>query len=161
MARFSRLGSFSERHINRNGLRNHLDSSRTPGFHEPARRFRTPNLELNDSSYPLLEIENMNLPSPLEGKKDIIPKLETKWVDCDPKSNTQTSCSICLNKIKPKDGKVEIPDIKCSHKFHFICLDHWVKNNKRTCPNCRVDLFKGGENGKMENIMEIDVEESP
>ncbi|GMJ02874.1 hypothetical protein HRI_003956600 [Hibiscus trionum] len=46
-------------------------------------------------------------------------------------------CAICLCKIDEDD---EIPELRCDHLFHKVCLDRWAGYRRFTCPICRVSL---------------------
>ncbi|GMJ10469.1 hypothetical protein HRI_004716100 [Hibiscus trionum] len=46
-------------------------------------------------------------------------------------------CAICLCKIDEDD---EIPELRCDHLFHKVCLDRWVGYRRSTCPICRTSL---------------------
>ncbi|KAE8731484.1 putative E3 ubiquitin-protein ligase XERICO [Hibiscus syriacus] len=46
-------------------------------------------------------------------------------------------CAICLCKIDEDD---EIPELRCDHLFHKVCLDRWVGYRRSTCPICRSSL---------------------
>ncbi|XP_051122164.1 putative RING-H2 finger protein ATL53 [Andrographis paniculata] len=51
--------------------------------------------------------------------------------DCD------DDCSVCLCKIDESDEMRELP---CSHVFHRVCLDRWLRCGHATCPLCRSNL---------------------
>ena len=53
----------------------------------------------------------------------------------DFKRRSNEICSICQNYILDKNLTIT----KCSHKFHFNCLDKWQKKNN-SCPLCRKNL---------------------
>jgi len=46
----------------------------------------------------------------------------------------QTTCTICLKKIKPEDETINCPD--CNTSFHFGHFAEWVRQ-KGTCPICK------------------------
>lgn len=48
----------------------------------------------------------------------------------------QEICSICLETIASK-SKIKTT---CCHLFHTKCLTEWVRQDKDTCPNCRISL---------------------
>lgn len=50
--------------------------------------------------------------------------------DCD-----ENICSICIDSIDEKFYKT-----KCNHKFHFSCLENWLKKSNQ-CPNCRETIL--------------------
>lgn len=41
-------------------------------------------------------------------------------------------CAICLNIISYK----KLKKLSCNHKFHWRCIDRWIKINS-SCPVCR------------------------
>ena len=45
-------------------------------------------------------------------------------------------CSICLENFMKKDKKILL---NCSHEFHKKCLQEWLNKNN-TCPLCRINL---------------------
>jgi RING finger family protein len=47
-----------------------------------------------------------------------------------------SSCAACLEDFIPGKNVIKIG---CNHLFHRGCLENWLKN-KRTCPNCRVEI---------------------
>ncbi|KAG4214028.1 hypothetical protein ERO13_A01G095900v2 [Gossypium hirsutum] len=49
----------------------------------------------------------------------------------------EVECAICLCKIDEDD---EIPELRCDHVFHKVCLDRWVGYRRSTCPLCRTSL---------------------
>lgn len=46
-------------------------------------------------------------------------------------------CCVCLSRLKAKD---EIRVLPCSHKFHKICVNRWLKGRHKTCPLCRFSM---------------------
>lgn len=46
-------------------------------------------------------------------------------------------CSICLDDDNNKNRKRKL---NCGHKFHFTCIEYWLKNYKR-CPLCNQDAL--------------------
>jgi len=46
-------------------------------------------------------------------------------------------CCVCLSRLKARD---EIRVLPCSHKFHKICVNRWLKGHHKTCPLCRFSL---------------------
>ncbi|KAL3830084.1 hypothetical protein ACJIZ3_018886 [Penstemon smallii] len=54
--------------------------------------------------------------------------------------NCDTSCAVCLNKLKKKTQVWELRN--CSHVFHKHCLEKWLAyDNRLTCPLCRASLL--------------------
>lgn len=51
---------------------------------------------------------------------------------------SNSSCSICIEKFKEGDTAISLP---CHHKFHQKCLKPWFKDSV-CCPNCRLDIKK-------------------
>mgnify|MGYP002814414032 CR=1 FL=1 len=47
-----------------------------------------------------------------------------------------TDCSICLEKYRTR---ITIVELQCSHNFHRMCIDKWIKNNS-SCPYCRKNI---------------------
>ncbi|KAL1561946.1 RING-H2 finger protein ATL80-like [Salvia divinorum] len=47
------------------------------------------------------------------------------------------SCTICLDEYAAGERRATITD--CSHRFHTVCLEKWIKINS-TCPLCRHHL---------------------
>lgn len=55
------------------------------------------------------------------------------------KYENQPLCPICNeNFIKNEENLIQLP--RCSHLFHWNCLDIWLKK-KPNCPICRLDVF--------------------
>lgn len=48
-------------------------------------------------------------------------------------ANPEKICSICLEPVSTKDDNASLG---CHHKFHFTCIQYWLKK-KSTCPVCR------------------------
>ncbi|KAI9314403.1 hypothetical protein BX666DRAFT_2029281 [Dichotomocladium elegans] len=46
----------------------------------------------------------------------------------------QDECAVCLEEFKP-DDLVRL--LRCSHPFHQICIDRWLRNMDISCPVCR------------------------
>ncbi|KAL9276705.1 hypothetical protein ACSQ67_025718 [Phaseolus vulgaris] len=51
--------------------------------------------------------------------------------------NEDCWCCVCLSRLKARD---EIRVLPCSHKFHKICVNRWLKGHHKTCPLCRFSL---------------------
>ncbi|RDX70493.1 RING finger protein 44, partial [Mucuna pruriens] len=51
--------------------------------------------------------------------------------------NEDSWCCVCLSRLKAKD---EIRVLPCSHKFHKICVNRWLKGRHKTCPLCRFSM---------------------
>ncbi|KAK7367259.1 hypothetical protein VNO80_09268 [Phaseolus coccineus] len=51
--------------------------------------------------------------------------------------NEDCWCCVCLSSLKARD---EIRVLPCSHKFHKICVNRWLKGHHKTCPLCRFSL---------------------
>ncbi|KAJ0975413.1 hypothetical protein J5N97_017378 [Dioscorea zingiberensis] len=47
-------------------------------------------------------------------------------------------CVICLSSISRRE---EVHELRCDHNFHKSCMKRWLKNQGRTCPLCRDNLF--------------------
>ena len=50
--------------------------------------------------------------------------------------HTKLECSICIEKLKPKETLVLL---ECSHHFHESCVLKWFES-KNSCPLCRYPL---------------------
>jgi len=48
-------------------------------------------------------------------------------------ASVEKICSICLEPVSTKDDNASLG---CHHKFHFTCIQYWLKK-KSTCPVCR------------------------
>ena len=57
-------------------------------------------------------------------------------------------CTICLENIKLNQ---DINILKCSHIFHYKCIENLVDHNFNSCPNCRCDLKTGEKQPKNPN----------
>ncbi|TKY70306.1 goliath protein [Spatholobus suberectus] len=51
--------------------------------------------------------------------------------------NEDCWCCVCLSRLKAED---EIRVLPCSHKFHKICVNRWLKGRHKTCPLCRFSM---------------------
>ncbi|KAL1315749.1 hypothetical protein AAHE18_15G008500 [Arachis hypogaea] len=49
-----------------------------------------------------------------------------------------TDCSVCLSEFQDGESIRLLP--KCSHAFHILCIDTWLKSHSN-CPLCRATLF--------------------
>ncbi|KAL2246632.1 E3 ubiquitin-protein ligase RING1-like isoform X2 [Sesamum indicum] len=47
-------------------------------------------------------------------------------------------CSICLNEFQENESLRLLP--KCSHAFHVLCIDTWLRSHKN-CPVCRAPIL--------------------
>ncbi|BAT99946.1 hypothetical protein LR48_Vigan499s004500 [Vigna angularis] len=56
---------------------------------------------------------------------------------CISNLNEDCWCCVCLSRLKARD---EIRVLPCSHKFHKICVNRWLKGHHKTCPLCRFSL---------------------
>ena len=56
-------------------------------------------------------------------------------MNCFSKKNKLLKCSICLD-----DNSLRKRKLNCGHKFHFNCIEQWLKNNKR-CPLCNKEAL--------------------
>eukprot|EP01056_Protomagalhaensia_sp_Gyna25_P000903 Protomagalhaensia_sp_Gyna_25__902@NODE_1434_length_1839_cov_33_141667_g1158_i0_p1_GENE_NODE_1434_length_1839_cov_33_141667_g1158_i0NODE_1434_length_1839_cov_33_141667_g1158_i0_p1_ORF_typecomplete_len194_score15_29zfRING_2/PF13639_6/9_6e02zfRING_2/PF13639_6/5_6e16zfRING_11/PF17123_5/6_1e03zfRING_11/PF17123_5/1_6e10zfRING_11/PF17123_5/1_5e03zfC3HC4_2/PF13923_6/8_3e02zfC3HC4_2/PF13923_6/7_3e09zfRING_5/PF14634_6/8_7e02zfRING_5/PF14634_6/9_9e09zfC3HC4/PF00097_25/2_9e03zfC3HC4/PF00097_25/2_1e08zfrbx1/ len=46
-------------------------------------------------------------------------------------------CAICLEDFRSRDVLRSLP---CSHQFHVMCIDPWLRDPSSRCPICRFDL---------------------
>ncbi|CAK8540041.1 unnamed protein product [Lathyrus sativus] len=46
-------------------------------------------------------------------------------------------CCVCLSMLNNKD---EIRVLPCSHEFHKVCVNSWLKGHHKTCPLCRFSM---------------------
>nr|AKB91469.1 RING-H2 [Pisum sativum] len=53
------------------------------------------------------------------------------------KSNDAGLCCVCLSMLNNKD---EIRVLPCSHEFHKVCVNSWLKGHHKTCPLCRFSM---------------------
>ncbi|KAL6982876.1 RING-H2 finger protein atl52 [Sarracenia purpurea var. burkii] len=49
-----------------------------------------------------------------------------------------TDCSVCLSEFEEDDNLRLLP--KCTHAFHVICIDTWLKSHSN-CPLCRANVI--------------------
>ncbi|CAM6049783.1 unnamed protein product [Sphagnum compactum] len=54
-------------------------------------------------------------------------------------SGEDAECCICLS---PYDDGVELREIPCTHHFHSVCIDKWLRINA-TCPLCKYNIIHG------------------
>mmetsp|Transcript_13157 Transcript_13157/g.18835 ORF Transcript_13157/g.18835 Transcript_13157/m.18835 type:complete len:113 (+) Transcript_13157:694-1032(+) len=53
------------------------------------------------------------------------------------------SCDICMETFSGLDDETELRRLPCKHLFCKECVDFWLKNNCRKCPN--LDCFWNGD----------------
>lgn len=72
--------------------------------------------------------------------KDIIININ-KSIDKNKEYEESLECVICLEELKEesKENKEYIISLKCSHFFHYECIEKWYKKNP-TCPICRNNI---------------------
>lgn len=46
-------------------------------------------------------------------------------------------CAVCLGEVE--EGE-EIRELRCSHVFHQLCLERWIRFKHTTCPLCHGSL---------------------
>ncbi|XP_009787127.1 E3 ubiquitin-protein ligase Os04g0590900-like [Nicotiana tabacum] len=61
-----------------------------------------------------------------------------------------TDCSVCLSEFQDDESLRLLP--KCSHAFHVMCIDTWLKSHSN-CPLCRANIIF--PNASPPPIMEI------
>ncbi|KAI3382669.1 hypothetical protein SNEBB_007271 [Seison nebaliae] len=72
----------------------------------------------------------------------LAPKLKQKYYEISKEELRilDDPCSICYDKFS-YNGKVTVVKLsKCHHCFHKTCIDTWFKNDKKTCPICRLSV---------------------
>lgn len=91
----------------------------------------------------LLNIVNINNPLEQDHNDDEISDINlTKFLNNLEYLNsnqTQQECSICLESNEKDNCFGKLP---CNHIFHVTCILQWVNKNNKTCPICRVPIFK-------------------
>lgn len=65
--------------------------------------------------------------------------------------NEDCWCCVCLSRLKARD---EIRVLPCSHKFHKICVNRWLKGHHKTCPLCRFSLVAEDKSHRAEIFTE-------
>jgi len=63
-----------------------------------------------------------------------------------------TTCSICLSKIKRENLCIT----NCNHKYCYRCLNNWLEKKKVTCPYCRTTIQFYKHNNQITRIICID-----
>ncbi|KAK9143481.1 hypothetical protein Syun_012881 [Stephania yunnanensis] len=63
-------------------------------------------------------------------------------------SEEDAECCICLSAY---DDDVELRELPCGHHFHCTCIDKWLYINA-TCPLCKYNILKSGNNGGREEV---------
>ncbi|KAL3697390.1 hypothetical protein R1sor_011466 [Riccia sorocarpa] len=58
-------------------------------------------------------------------------------------SSEDAECCICLSAY---DDGVELRLLPCTHHFHCVCIDKWLRINA-TCPLCKFNIIRGNNNG--------------
>lgn len=54
-----------------------------------------------------------------------------------------SDCSVCLSEFQENESLRLLP--KCSHAFHLVCIDTWLKSNS-SCPLCRCNIASTNPN---------------
>ncbi|KAK4367283.1 hypothetical protein RND71_015163 [Anisodus tanguticus] len=60
-----------------------------------------------------------------------------KYKKCDGLLTEGTDCSVCLSEFQEDESLRLLP--KCSHAFHVMCIDTWLKSHFN-CPLCRAHI---------------------
>ncbi|XP_049412103.1 RING-H2 finger protein ATL51-like [Solanum stenotomum] len=60
-----------------------------------------------------------------------------KYKKCDGLLTEGTDCSVCLSEFQEDESLRLLP--KCSHAFHVMCIDTWLKSHSN-CPLCRAQI---------------------
>lgn len=75
--------------------------------------------------------------------EDVIVTLDDSELDklksTKVESNTDVTCSICLNQVEENEYLTEL---KCSHKFHSNCIKKYLSEYSCKCPVCRCEVGK-------------------
>ena len=74
------------------------------------------------------ELEQRNV------RKQKIKEIKYKKV----KEETESECSICLDKLNVGEFQ---RTLKCTHCFHKKCIDRWFKKDNDSCPLCRTQVI--------------------
>ena len=49
---------------------------------------------------------------------------------------TDDICALCIEEYAPGD---RLRELHCAHRFHALCIDNWLLEQRRTCPVCNQD----------------------
>lgn len=60
-----------------------------------------------------------------------------KYKKCEGLLTEKTDCSVCLSEFQEDESLRLLP--KCSHAFHVMCIDTWLKSHSN-CPLCRAHI---------------------
>ncbi|KAJ4847649.1 hypothetical protein Tsubulata_002762 [Turnera subulata] len=86
----------------------------------------------------------LSLPAP-EAIVDSFPlKDHKKPCKTENGSHDAEQCHICLVDYEEGD-KIRV--LPCSHEYHMLCVDKWLKEIHGVCPLCRDDVCKGANDG--------------
>ncbi|KAK4365810.1 hypothetical protein RND71_013690 [Anisodus tanguticus] len=61
-----------------------------------------------------------------------------KYKKCDGLLTEGSDCSVCLSEFQEDESLRLLP--KCSHAFHVMCIDTWLKSHSN-CPLCRAHII--------------------
>lgn len=67
---------------------------------------------------------------------------------------TNNECSICMEELKKDTLNKEVTSnitTICNHTYHEKCIVKWVKQNKNSCPICRVNIVKPNTSNTLYN----------
>ena len=148
---------YKKYHYKKNTFHNTKNS-----FHKSNNRYNSTQDNQTNLPFSLIQTQNTNLTLqnlfnynylniniPKKNKEEEIKykwlkkeKMTKKYID---KNKEGYECTICLEKIKLNE---DINILKCSHIFHYKCIEELINHNNNKCPNCRADL-KTGENQKI------------
>ncbi|OAY49461.1 hypothetical protein MANES_05G058100v8 [Manihot esculenta] len=90
----------------------------------------------------------LTLPAP-EAVVNSFP-LKNHKVSCKSENGAHDvqQCHICLVDYEEGD-KIRV--LPCSHEYHMLCVDKWLKEVHGVCPLCRDDVCKGVAEGSSSN----------
>ncbi|XP_058777764.1 E3 ubiquitin-protein ligase RHA2B-like [Vicia villosa] len=85
----------------------------------------------NDATLPYLVATTSILPNKINQQSSESSTTKTTT------SNDVGLCCVCLSMLNNKD---EIRVLPCSHEFHKVCVNSWLKGHHKTCPLCRFPM---------------------
>jgi len=67
-------------------------------------------------------------------------KSDEEVISSSTEKSDESTCVICLSKIRGDQGERNAIKIQCGHIFHYQCLKNWQKTLHNTCPICRLPI---------------------